>query len=86
MPDLVGEAAGRAGRRVSSGVTSSGSTGRASMSALPRGGSLTISFSAIATSTPGTPTMKKAIRQFRYWAISPPKIAPSMPPTGMPNA
>ena len=86
MRDLGAEAARRRRGGLVSGVTSSGSTGRAGISEWPRGGSLTISFSAIATSTPGRPTMKKAMRQLRYWAIRPPKIAPSMPPSGMPNA
>jgi len=70
----------------SMGVTASGSAGMAGVSEWPRGGSLTTNFSSKATSTPGRPTMRKASRQDRYCAMTPPNIAPSIPPSGMPKA
>ena len=46
---------------------------------------MTKTFSRIATMMPGRPTIMKAIRQSRFWAIQPPATAPNMVPSGMPN-
>ncbi len=69
------------------GTRSSGETGCSSLtgSEWPRGGSLTTSLIRMATMTPGTPTIMKAMRQEKFKASQPPATAPIMVPSGMPN-
>ncbi|MNI60508.1 hypothetical protein D3C73_1157300 [compost metagenome] len=73
----LGGAARTAGAAVSAGTGSSRP---------PRLGSLTVSRSTGATSTPSTPTTMKAVRQPQVAASRPPTRVPAAMPRGMPKA